>query len=87
MFRYTILTAILALATGFAFVPEAGAQPLVTSGPGFVRPGHHVHYKVFVRHRGHWDFKGTYHSAREAYRAARILEFRGYDTRVVRDYR
>ena len=36
-------------------------------------------YRVLVRHRGHWDDRGTYRD-----RAARRLERRGYDARVER---
>jgi hypothetical protein len=87
MLRKLILSAVLAVSTltGLSFAAtEASAQPIPY--PQFPHRRHHVHYEVLVRHRGHWDSHGTYHSYEDARRAARRLRDRGFDVRIEREF-
>jgi hypothetical protein len=86
MLRKLILSAVLAVSTitGLSFAAtEASAQPLPY--PPFPHRPHHVHYEVLVRHRGHWDSHGVYHSYEEARRAAWLLRDRGFEVRIERE--
>lgn len=92
MIRKLILGAVVALAVGFGGASAAAGEPVrgPLGGPvgrpgGFVPPGHGYYdrdYVVLIRHRGHWDRYDRYETRYEAERAARRLEYRGYDTRI-----
>ena len=82
MFRTLTLSALLAASTfcGLTFTPAtASADPAIRYAE---RGVHHGRFDVLVRHRGHWDVRGSYRNREEAIREARRLEHRGLDARV-----
>lgn len=81
MFRKFILAALIATGAVAGVTATASAQPLAA----FDRHDHDRGlFRVLVRHRGHWDVRGTYRDRDDAQRAARWLERQGFDTRIER---
>lgn len=95
MIRKLILGAVAALAVGFGGASATAGEPVrgplggPVGRPGeFAPPGrgygsYDRDYVVLVRHYGHWDRYSRFETRYEAERAARRLEWRGYDVRVV----
>lgn len=96
MIRKLILGAVAAVAIGLGGASATAGEPLrgpaggfghgPVGGPGGFVPAAHGSYDrdyvVLIRHRGHWDRYDRYETRYEAERAARRLEYRGYDTRI-----
>jgi hypothetical protein len=86
MLRKLILSAVLATGAIAGIAMPAGtanaAEPFGYNRDRDFRDHRNVRFEVKVRHRGHWDTYGTYHSRIEAQRVVWMLERQGRDARI-----
>ena len=78
---------VAAMALGFGGAAATAGEPVrgpIVGPVGILPPQRYDRdYVVLVRHFGHWDRYARFETRYEAERAARRLELRGYDVRIV----